>query len=80
MFKGFHINDNVFFSFRYSVVVFGGSNVFDQPRSVVINNEIFTTHQQIPSYFDSIPAGKIYSLEHCAHVNIYYLLLLLIVM
>jgi hypothetical protein len=41
--------------FRLGVVVFGGDGVFDEPRSIVLNNEfsdLFT-----PLLFDNIPVG-----------------------
>lgn len=43
---------------RYSLVVFGGNGIYEEPRSVVLNNEIFGTQQTIPTYFDNIPIGK----------------------
>lgn len=44
---------------RYAAVVFGGNGVFDDPRSVVLNNAVFTDERQIISYFDSIPTGEL---------------------
>ena len=43
---------------RYSVVLFGGNGVYDEPRSLVVHNRVFADWQQIVPYFDSIPAGK----------------------
>ncbi|KAJ3640007.1 hypothetical protein Zmor_003331 [Zophobas morio] len=42
---------------RYSVVLFGGNGVYDEPRSLVVHNRVFADWQQIVPYFDSIPAG-----------------------
>lgn len=43
---------------RYSIVIFGGDGVFDQPRSLIIKNDTFSDIQQIIPYFDSIPTGE----------------------
>lgn len=43
---------------RYSVVLFGGDGVYNKPRSVVINSNVFTEHHFISSYFDHIPIGN----------------------
>lgn len=43
---------------RYSVVTFGGNRPFDKPRSVVINNEIFTEFNQLSLYFEHIKTGN----------------------
>ncbi|GLH12107.1 Apolipophorins, partial [Gryllus bimaculatus] len=47
-----------FTSNRYSVVVFGGDGVYNQPRSVVLNNNVFTTPEEILQYFENIPTGS----------------------
>lgn len=47
------INNN-----RYSLIVFGGNGVYEEPRNIIINNNIFGTHQTIPSYFENIPTGN----------------------
>ncbi|KAJ9580979.1 hypothetical protein L9F63_023840, partial [Diploptera punctata] len=43
---------------RYAVVVFGGSGVFDEPRSIVVNNNVFTGPQLLSHYFENIPVGN----------------------
>ncbi|XP_069692884.1 uncharacterized protein Apoltp isoform X2 [Periplaneta americana] len=43
---------------RFAVVVFGGSGVFDKPRSIVVNNNVFTGPQMLPHYFANIPIGN----------------------
>ena len=40
------------------MVVFGGSGVFEQPRSIVVNNNVFTSSQLLPPYFENIPVGE----------------------
>lgn len=52
-----HVRNKYFF-FRYSVVTFGGSGVFDKPRSLVLDDNIFTDYASILAYFDNIPAGN----------------------
>lgn len=42
---------------RYSLVLFGGDGVYDLPRSMVMNDEIFTNYQRIQSYFGNMPVG-----------------------
>lgn len=49
----YHLIDN-----RYAVVLFGGDGVYEEPRSLVVNNNIFANAQQIITYFDSIPVGE----------------------
>lgn len=44
--------------FRYSVVVFGGSGVFNDPHSVVMNSSVFTEYPGVIDYFNRIPTGK----------------------
>jgi hypothetical protein len=39
-------------------VVFGGSGVLDEPRSIVIGGNIFAEAQFLPQYFENIPTGE----------------------
>lgn len=43
---------------RFALVVFGGPGIWSKPRSVIINNEIFTNAQSYVHYFDNIPTGN----------------------
>ncbi|XP_055713060.1 uncharacterized protein LOC129807664 isoform X2 [Phlebotomus papatasi] len=43
---------------RYSVVAFGGDIPFDKPRSIVVNNEVFTEAKNLPAFFDYIESGN----------------------
>ncbi|ODN01102.1 Apolipophorin [Orchesella cincta] len=43
---------------RYAAVVYGGDGVFEQPRPVVQNGEIFTTSENVGGYLTSIVMGK----------------------
>lgn len=43
---------------RYALVTFGGRGVFNEPRSIISNGEIFTSNQNFPSYFDNLPIGN----------------------
>ncbi|KYB29704.1 hypothetical protein TcasGA2_TC031518 [Tribolium castaneum] len=43
---------------RYAIVLFGGDDVFDEPRNLVVNNKVFVEAQQIITHFDSIPSGN----------------------
>ncbi|XP_044741918.1 apolipophorins-like [Chrysoperla carnea] len=43
---------------RYALVVFGGPGIYSEPRSIIVNNQIFTTSQVIPHYFENIPTGN----------------------
>lgn len=43
---------------RWSLVVFGANGVFDQPRSVVYDGQIFTKNSaRFVDYFDHVPVG-----------------------
>ncbi|RZC41779.1 VWD domain containing protein [Asbolus verrucosus] len=64
---GYNLTNN-----RYAVVVFGGDGVFDEPRSLVVNNHIFGDARQIITYFDSIQTenGKNrFDIIQCAILN-----------
>lgn len=39
---------------RYAVVVFGGESPYDKPRSIIVNNEVFTDPKNLPAYFNHI--------------------------
>lgn len=43
---------------RYSLVTFGGPGVFNLPRSIIINQEIFTSNSNFGNYFQNIPIGN----------------------
>lgn len=47
------------FVVRFAVVVFGGEGVFDQPRSLMAGNEIFSSQKQITQLFNQLPIGKL---------------------
>lgn len=42
---------------RYAVVAFGGAAPFDQPRSVVYNNKIFTDFTSVKHHLDHVRTG-----------------------
>ncbi|XP_066998183.2 uncharacterized protein Apoltp [Anabrus simplex] len=52
------LTEERFISNRFSVVVYGGDGVYNEPRSIVVNNNVFATPQMIPHYFEHIPAGN----------------------
>ncbi|XP_014467442.1 PREDICTED: uncharacterized protein LOC106740686 [Dinoponera quadriceps] len=44
---------------RWSLVVFGGDGVYDQPRSIVLDGQIFTKNaERFADYFNYIPVGN----------------------
>lgn len=43
---------------RYAVVSFGGSNEFEQPRSITSNGHVFTSAQNIQTYFNHLRDGN----------------------
>ena len=43
---------------RFAVVTFGGSNEFERPRSITSNGQVFTTEQNIQTYFNHIKDGN----------------------
>ncbi|XP_055591953.1 uncharacterized protein LOC129743787 [Uranotaenia lowii] len=45
----YNVTDN-----RYSVVAFGGKSPFDKPRSVIVNDNVFVTHEFIEPFFNHI--------------------------
>ncbi|XP_058818906.1 uncharacterized protein LOC131681859 [Topomyia yanbarensis] len=45
----YNITDN-----RYSVLSFGGISPFDKPRSVIVNDNVFVTHEFIEPFFNHI--------------------------
>ncbi|XP_049847119.1 uncharacterized protein LOC126299332 [Schistocerca gregaria] len=51
------LTDNGFVSNRFSLIVFGGDGVYDAPRSIVMNNKIFTSSEHIADYFNNVVTG-----------------------
>ncbi|XP_024085563.1 apolipophorins [Cimex lectularius] len=43
---------------RFAVITYGGDGVFDKPRSVLVNNNIFTNEKMIPKFFERIKSGN----------------------
>lgn len=43
---------------RFAVVTFGGSNEFEKPRSVTSNGQVFTTAENVQSYFSHVKNGN----------------------
>ncbi|XP_073994094.1 apolipoprotein lipid transfer particle isoform X2 [Rhodnius prolixus] len=43
---------------RYAVVTFGGNGIYDEPRNIFINNQIFTHGKDLSRYFEKIPSGN----------------------
>ncbi|KAG7207006.1 hypothetical protein KM043_000897 [Ampulex compressa] len=44
---------------RWSLVLFGGNGVFDRPRSVILEGQIFTKNvSRFVDYFDYVPVGE----------------------
>ncbi|CAL8109862.1 unnamed protein product [Orchesella dallaii] len=43
---------------RYAAVVFGGDGVFEQPRPIFQNGEVFTTSEHVGGFVTSIVIGK----------------------
>ncbi|XP_076641857.1 apolipoprotein lipid transfer particle [Halictus rubicundus] len=55
---GKELNDQGLEDTRWSLVVFGADGVFDQPRSVVFDGQIFTKNAaRFVDYFDHVPVG-----------------------
>lgn len=53
------LNDQQFIDNRWSLVVFGGNGVFDQPRSLILDSQIFTKNSlRFVDYFNNIPVGN----------------------
>ncbi|CAH0561935.1 unnamed protein product [Brassicogethes aeneus] len=52
------LNENNITNNRYSLVVFGGKGVYDQPRSVAVNGKMFSDHKNFGKYFENIPVGN----------------------
>lgn len=43
---------------RYALVTFGGSGIFDEPRSIIVNKNIFTSNAaEFGQYFDNYDTG-----------------------
>lgn len=52
-------NEQKLVNLRWSLVTFGGNSVYDQPRSLIINGETFTSdYRHFTTYFDHIPTGN----------------------
>ncbi|EZA49996.1 Apolipophorins [Ooceraea biroi] len=52
------LNDSNFTGNRWSLVVFGGDGVHDQPRSIILDGQIFTKNvARFVDYFDYVPVG-----------------------
>ncbi|KAF7992093.1 hypothetical protein HCN44_001418 [Aphidius gifuensis] len=51
-------NDNGIKDNRWSLVTFGGDDVYDKPRSLILDNKIFTNSWRFPDYFDNIKIGN----------------------
>ncbi|KAJ8914497.1 hypothetical protein NQ315_002769 [Exocentrus adspersus] len=43
---------------RYAVVVFGGDGVFDEPRNMIIDGNVFTTSKFVSHYLNNLPTGN----------------------
>lgn len=43
--------------FRFSAVFFGGDGIFDEPHSIVVNNQVFTSQTLFLQYFNNIQIG-----------------------
>lgn len=43
---------------RFAVITFGGSKEFDQPRSITSHGHVFTSAQNIQTYFEHLKAGN----------------------
>lgn len=43
---------------RFAVVTFGGSNEFEKPRSVTSNGHVFTSAQNVQTYFNHLKEGN----------------------
>lgn len=53
------LNDKGLMGNRWSLVVFGGDGVYDQPRSIVLDGQIFTKNVgRFVDYFDYVPIGS----------------------
>ncbi|XP_043484877.1 apolipophorins [Leptopilina heterotoma] len=52
------LSDQNFIDNRWSLVLFGGDGVFDQPRSLILDSQIFTNNSlKFVDYFNNIPIG-----------------------
>ncbi|XP_011501595.1 PREDICTED: uncharacterized protein LOC105365190 [Ceratosolen solmsi marchali] len=52
------LNDNNLIDNRWSLVIFGGNGVYDKPRSLILDNKIFTKNAiHFADYFDHIIVG-----------------------
>ena len=48
-----------FLRFRYSLVVFGGEGIYNDPHSVIVDSSAFSFNtSQFIKYFEDIPVGK----------------------
>lgn len=43
---------------RFAVVTFGGSNEFEQPKSITSNGHVFTSAQNVQTYFNHLRNGN----------------------
>ncbi|KAK9498025.1 hypothetical protein O3M35_003911 [Rhynocoris fuscipes] len=43
---------------RYAVIAYGGTGIFDHPRSILVNNQIFTHAKDLSKYFEKIISGN----------------------
>jgi hypothetical protein len=52
------LNDSKLVDNRWSLVIFGGDGVYDKPRSLILDNQIFTKNAvRFTDYFDYITVG-----------------------
>lgn len=53
------LNDQNLTENRWSLVVFGGDGVYDKPRSIILDGQIFTKNvPRFVDYFDYVPIGN----------------------
>ena len=53
------LNDQHLVNNRWSLVIFGGDGVYDQPRSLILDSQIFAKSPlHFIEYFDNIPVGN----------------------
>lgn len=53
------LNDRGLTGNRWSLIVFGGDGVYEQPRSIVLDGQIFTKNMgRFVDYFDYVPVGS----------------------
>lgn len=43
---------------RYALVAYGGDGVFDSPRTIIVDGDVFTNSKNILTYFDKITIGN----------------------